>query len=422
MRLRPASPLLTGALAALALLAAGPASAQWATLAPLPAPRYAAAVAAFEGKIYVIGGRNASGQILDDALRYDPVANQWSPAGRMDNERTNGAALVFNGQLVVTGGRREDTDNRLNDDVERYDPGSNTWIEIGECYYEREGHAAFAVGTTAYAIGGAGEDTPFRSDAEYSESGAVWQLYPTWTLGIARASFGAAPVGGGLLVIGGHSQFGPIANVDLYVPGLAGQPKQPLTVPRGGLGAAVIETMGGPRVYAVGGRSASSTNPVLARVDVYDPGANVWTEGPALPAARDAAAVVALDGRLYVIGGRDAYGTAVNTAYVLGVTTDVEGGPAEGAALTLGAPAPNPTPGAARLTLTTAATGAVRADVFDVLGRRVATLFDGVAAAGTRALDWDGRDATGAAAPAGVYLVRVEQEGRVAVRRLTVAR
>ena len=84
-------------------------------------------------------------------------------------------------------------------------------------------------------------------------------------------------------------------------------------------------------------------------MDIYDPAANSWTPGPPLPAPREAAAVVSLGGRLYVIGGRDASG-ATATMYVLDISTAAESGP-EAGALALSAPAPNPASGHARLSL-----------------------------------------------------------------------
>ena len=76
----------------------------------------------------------------------------------------------------------------------------------------------------------------------------------------------------------------------------------------------------------------------------------------------------------------------------------------------------NPFAAEARLTFTPVAVGAVRAEAFDVLGRRVAVLFDGVAA-GPAALRLDG-----AALAPGVYTVRVVAGGAVVSRRLVRAR
>jgi hypothetical protein len=59
------------------------------------------------------------------------------------------------------------------------------------------------------------------------------------------------------------------------------------------------------------------------------------------------------------------------------------------------------------------ATYGVRADVFDITGRKVKSVFDGRLAAGGYTFDWDGRTEAGESAPAGVYLVRVAVDGKV---------
>ena len=66
--------------------------------------------------------------------------------------------------------------------------------------------------------------------------------------------------------------------------------------------------------------------------------------------------------------------------------------------------------------------GPVRADVFDLQGRRVATLADRVLAAGAQVLAWNGRDATGARAGRGLYFVRVLTPTLVAETRVLLER
>jgi hypothetical protein len=82
--------------------------------------------------------------------------------------------------------------------------------------------------------------------------------------------------------------------------------------------------------------------------------------------------------------------------------------------------APNPTRGPVVVTMTLQRPMDARVEVFDGLGRRVATLHDGPAPAGARSLRWDGGPAGQAAA--GVYLVRLEADGRVAMSRFSVLR
>ena len=80
---------------------------------------------------------------------------------------------------------------------------------------------------------------------------------------------------------------------------------------------------------------------------------------------------------------------------------------AEPAAFTLDGAAPNPFSARTEIAYTLRQAGTVRLDVFDVLGRRVASLVDGPQAAGPQVATWSGRDAGGAVMPAGVYVYRL---------------
>ena len=60
--------------------------------------------------------------------------------------------------------------------------------------------------------------------------------------------------------------------------------------------------------------------------------------------------------------------------------------------------------------------GPVRLSIHDVLGRRIALLADRPEEAGTHSATWEGRDAAGAAVPAGVYFARLESGGESAAR------
>ncbi len=59
----------------------------------------------------------------------------------------------------------------------------------------------------------------------------------------------------------------------------------------------------------------------------------------------------------------------------------------------------------------------VRIGVYDVAGREVAVLMDGVQDEGDQAVRWDGIDREGQAVSAGLYVVRVEAGGGDPVRQ-----
>jgi len=77
----------------------------------------------------------------------------------------------------------------------------------------------------------------------------------------------------------------------------------------------------------------------------------------------------------------------------------------------LSSPAPNPTSGTSTLNYALPERAQVSVDVFDVHGRRVATLMRAEVEAGTHSVAWDGLDRLGRAVPAGRYLLRFEARG-----------
>src|SRR5690606_37865046 len=78
---------------------------------------------------------------------------------------------------------------------------------------------------------------------------------------------------------------------------------------------------------------------------------------------------------------------------------------------------PNPSRGAATVALTVPEPGEVRVALYDVLGRRVAVLYEGPLAAGRYEIPLDG-----ARLPPGVYVVRLTVGGETALARVTVVR
>jgi N-acetylneuraminic acid mutarotase len=73
-----------------------------------------------------------------------------------------------------------------------------------------------------------------------------------------------------------------------------------LPTPRGALGLVALDG----RLYAVGGARVELGGPVTAAVESYDPATNTWQKHADLATPREHLAVVALDGRLYAVGGR----------------------------------------------------------------------------------------------------------------------
>jgi len=82
--------------------------------------------------------------------------------------------------------------------------------------------------------------------------------------------------------------------------------------------------------------------------------------------------------------------------------------------------APSPARGGATVTFSLAADGPAELAIYDLLGRRIATLVSGVVPAGRHDVRWDGRARSGAAAWPGVYFARLVVPGRTFSTRFIV--
>ena len=107
-----------------------PQSKKWTELPPLPAPRSSLDAAVLDNKIYVVGGWNMQGDAktwTDAALVLDltqqPLA--WKEIAKPPFRRRAVAAAAFDGKLYVIGGMRED--NKPTDAVDIFDPRTGQW-------------------------------------------------------------------------------------------------------------------------------------------------------------------------------------------------------------------------------------------------------------------------------------------------------
>ena len=142
--------------------------------------------------------------------------------------------------------------------------------------------------------------------------------------------------------------------------------------------------------------------PVSPCVDVGPVDASAWPETD-------------LAGQVRVQNGRVDVG-----AYELAADTAVQ---AEAVyAARLEPPHPNPCNPRATITFDLPAAQSVRLGVYDLGGRLVRPLRAEIAEAGRHEVVWDGRDASGAAVPSGVYLCRLLTGTEALTRTLTVVR
>lgn len=90
--------------------------------------------------------------------------------------------------------------------------------------------------------------------------------------------------------------------------------------------------------------------------------------------------------------------------------------------VTLAQNVPNPFNPRTTIPFELSAAGAVRLDVYNIGGRKVATLVDGFQPAGTHAVSWDGLNAAGTPVPSGTYLARLTAGGTQLTRSMLLVK
>jgi hypothetical protein len=168
----------------------------------------------------------------------------------------------------------------------------------------------------------------------------------------------------------------------------------------------------------------NNVEPDLAGYRLYRGSTASFTPSPAT-LVYDGVNTTAHDGggpAYFKVGAYDRSGNIGPFATVLSggsVGIDPDGVPR---ALALARTGANPTLGGASLRMELPHATAVRVQVFDAQGREVRRLVDAVQRAGSWPLRWDGRDATGSDAHAGLYFIRMQAEGRALEQRVVLLR
>jgi len=122
----------------------------------------------------------------------------------------------------------------------------------------------------------------------------------------------------------------------------------------------------------------------------------------------------------YKLSAIDVHGNESGYSLVLPTgALAVEGAPH---VLALARPSPNPARAGASLRFSLSRDANARLAIFDLSGRRVASLANGVLSAGDHELRWDLLSTDGARVADGLYFVRLEAEGRTLAERLAVTK
>jgi len=169
------------------------------------------------------------------------------------------------------------------------------WRRLAPVPSQRTEVAAAAVGSRIWVLGGYGSDGTTLATAEAFDTGAgTWSRGPDLPVAVNHAM--AATLDGVLYVAGGNDDQGPSTQLAR----LDGNGWRTLAALPQGRSAGGLVALDG-RLYLVGGVVDGG---LAADTQVYDPDADRWSSAPGLPTPREHLGAAAAGGRVYVVGGR----------------------------------------------------------------------------------------------------------------------
>jgi N-acetylneuraminic acid mutarotase len=192
----------------------------WEEMEPLPqGPRGALGAAVIDGILYVVAGSSGdlSGPATADLARYDPAAASWELLEPMPTAREHLAVAAADGLLVTIGGREgANEDPALLSATEVYDPAGDSWEERAALPVPRAGMGVASDGEGVVVLGGErfSGDQPMSFDAvnRYDVATDRWsELAP---MPVDRHGLAAAIVDGTLYALSGSTVVGGVENVD----------------------------------------------------------------------------------------------------------------------------------------------------------------------------------------------------------------
>jgi YVTN family beta-propeller protein len=252
-----------------------------------------ASVVAIGNSVYVMGG---SGRLY----RYDPTINLWTRLADPPLGLFEGGAAVIDGRIYLIAGYGEAR-------VQIFDPAAGTWTIGSPIPTLRQGVSVAAANGRLYTFGGGRTGTV----EEYDPATNSWRRRADMT---ARDYSTAQTIDNRVYVIGGNGDgvdvaevYDPVANTWTRLEDMPTRRRL------------VKSVAVGPRIFVVGGLDMGGLNGVEAAVTTVDelntslpdphpfPGFHdVWFSRNPIGHPRYGASAVAVNGRIYVIGGEAA--------------------------------------------------------------------------------------------------------------------
>lgn len=173
-------------------------SQNWVDVASMTEPRSSMAIAIFEGKIVVIGGRSSL-SVLSSVEMYDPISDTWSALVDKPTAVYDASAVVIGEKIYVPGGIK--ADGSLTNVVEVFNLRKNEWEKSADLPIAVSGYGLASYEGQIYLFGGWDAQKPVDSVWRYDPNTDTW--HEGSPMPTARLHPAVLADGGKIYVMGG---------------------------------------------------------------------------------------------------------------------------------------------------------------------------------------------------------------------------
>ncbi len=271
---------------------------RWQARTSLPAARMNLAVVAYDDQIYAIGGEATDG-VTGAVERYDPAVDTWQALLAKPLPVADVQAAVIGGKIYVPGGRT--ASGALTNALEIFDTGSDQWAQGANLPLALSAYAITAFEGRLYLFGG-------WDGSQFTNLAYVYDpRLDSWTaltpMPTRRGYAGAAVAGGKIYVVGGKDGQAVLPVVEVYSPDHEGRENPWGTaapLPEGRFGMAITSVA--DIIYVVCGQGVDDApQPSLAHIQQTD----AWQTIESPPENLSSGSGLATSGEyLYIVGGK----------------------------------------------------------------------------------------------------------------------
>ncbi|MCX7798199.1 MAG: T9SS type A sorting domain-containing protein [Melioribacter sp.] len=377
-------------------------------------------------KFYVLGGENASKEIVDWIQEYDILTGEWKIVGKMSQPRFLFVADIWNNQIIYFGGVSEFTQNKniLESWALKSFNSEPTFLDT-QNNFARSFSTGYVIDNILYIIGGepipnGTTELPYIAGYDLINKqisftyGNIGPNLPKQQMTILRDN--------NIYILGGvlNGALSSISRFDINTKQIVTL-QQRLLTPRAG-GVAIYNPVLG-RGFVIGG--FNETNKALRTVEQVlfssDGGFSIYPFA-SLKFARRNPMAINYGNTVVVFGGRDENGNIVpQLEKLVEVTSDFND---DKTVLPksdfLYQNYPNPFNPSTTISFELAGFTTVSLDIFSLLGEHVITLKEGYLRPGRYSVVWDGKDKFGREVPTGIYFVTLKTNSQIQTRKMVL--